>query len=1375
MSKDAAMPLRSKMLAMILAPALFGCMAGNAFAQSNYIPTVVPSATVTLTTSTASGRVGVDKAGNVFYINHASPYTLYELPAATPTTPVPLIYGLASSGSNAAFVDASGVLWVTANTSNQPLVEVPASNGIPNTALVTGNGSYISANGGLPVGTITTLCTATPTTLCSWGSSSIATNVTSNITGIVDVYSDGAGNVFLMDAYDATSSGAYDRIIRFKTSAPATGYLLADNLGVGGGGQNTVAQLTVAGDGNVYYVDSKTHSTANGNTYLIGSATATSSATPTQVGVSASIGTTVEVVSGKAVGISTDPWGNLIIVGATQISEVPLEAGSLNFVDEFAVANVTGVTSTVAAYFPMFATVANINYGGTFDPHGTYYYASSTNVMQEQIGGYNFGSVSVGTLTTAYIDYIVNVASIGKSYDFSAMSILAPSAANYPLLQSFPYGGAKSWASGGTAYPLGTQQYETQSIQPVHSGLLTGAFQVLSYVGSNTPLFTANLQGVGVGPQTFFLPGTATQAITLSQLGTTPAGTAKAKSFTPAGLALDTFGDIYLADTANHTVDVYCLATTTALAQLSSSNPTNDTYCQAKAGTTGNIFELSTIFVSPVAVALDGGNAVYVLDSSSSANTNPVTKLMPGLNSSAVINDAMASQAIVPAGATIAGTALSGPQGLAIDGYSNLYIADTGNNRIIQAHQFNAPYSQNVVYVPSTTTFGGTALSGPTGLAVDAAGDLFIADTKNNRVVEYSVTGVASVVNTGSITLKAPNGVSVLPSGALLISDQTNLVSLVSAGVGTPLTFPAANFSTLTPGTVAGVALDLFGNVYVSDSKNSQVVELNVNSPANGPLFPSRAVYTSSPDEDLYVYNAGTSPLTFSVAPSLSSTASYSIDSGTTTCVTTSPVAANSNCALAVYFTPQSLGILTTTATLTDNQPVVSGTATTTYGFKGTFAASSSQTALFSSILAPQTITFANPGVQTVGTPLTLVGSTNTPTNQNLLLSFASTTTSICTVSGTTATFIASGSCTITASVPGNTIYAPTSLSQTFTVNGIPQTITFSPISAQLYVYGMTVPLSATTTATGLTVAFTVDPSTTTGICTVSGTTVSVLATGTCIIDANQAGTSVYAAATQVSQSFNIANPVPVIGNISTANVSWGAPTFTLTVNGSAFVGSPVANATAPTSTIYWDSSPLVTTYVSPTQLTAVVHVGNTDYAGIHAITVQNPTPGGGTSNALQFEVDSEFTAPTPPNFTAPSATVTAGSSATYPVTLPPTATNVSAACLNLPTGATCSYASNTVTIATTASTPKGTYQIVVVFTETVPGASITTAFVLLPILLMPLAFVRKRLPSRGVLFTACIGLLLLAGAAFVTGCGGSTATQTHQVTSSAAVTLTVQ
>ena len=264
-----------------------------------------------------------------------------------------------------------------------------------------------------------------------------------------------------------------------------------------------------------------------------------------------------------------------------------------------------------------------------------------------------------------------------------------------------------------------------------------------------------------------------------------------------------------------------------------------------------------------------------MLDSSVSSSTNPVTKLF---------NSTMTASVVIPNGTTIAGLFLNSPQGITLDGYGNIYIADTGNNRIIQAHQYSANYSQNVVYVPSTTTFGGVALSGPTGLTVDAAGDLFIADTKNNRIVEYSVTGVASVISAGGITLKAPNGISVLPSGALVVTDQNNIASFIDNGVGTKLTFNTSTATALTPGTAAGVALDLFGNIYVPDSKNSQVVELNVNSPATAPVFPSTNVGSTSADSDLAIYNSGVSALTFSVAPSLASTTNFAIDTATTTC-----------------------------------------------------------------------------------------------------------------------------------------------------------------------------------------------------------------------------------------------------------------------------------------------------------------------------------------------------------------------------------------------------------------------------------------------------------------------------------------------------------
>jgi hypothetical protein len=99
------------------------------------------------------------------------------------------------------------------------------------------------------------------------------------------------------------------------------------------------------------------------------------------------------------------------------------------------------------------------------------------------------------------------------------------------------------------------------------------------------------------------------------------------------------------------------------------------------------------------------------------------------------------------------------------------------------------------------------------------------------------------------------------------------------------------------------------------------------------------------------------------------------------------------------------------------------------------------------------------------------------------------------------------------------------------------------------------------------------------------------------------------------------------------------------------------------------------------------------------------------------------------------------------------------------------------VTITTSSTTPAGTYQITIVFTETAPGAA--TGFVLLPILLLPLLFLRKKLAARG-FFTICLGLVLITAAALSTGCGGgggggSSPPQTHTVTSSGTVSLTVQ
>ena len=123
--------------------------------------------------------------------------------------------------------------------------------------------------------------------------------------------------------------------------------------------------------------------------------------------------------------------------------------------------------------------------------------------------------------------------------------------------------------------------------------------------------------------------------------------------------------------------------------------------------------------------------------------------------------------------------------------------------------------------------------------------------------------------------------------------------------------------------------------------------------------------------------------------------------------------------------------------------------------------------------------------------------------------------------------------------------------------------------------------------------------------------------------------------------------------------------------------------------------------------------------------------------------------------------------------------TGAAATCLNLPAGAVCSFsfATGVLTISTASTTPTGTYQVTVVFAETVARAS--SAFVLLPFLLLPLYFLRKKLTSRGIWSVACFGVILLAATAFNVGCGGSstatTTTTTQSVTSSGVVGMQVK
>jgi len=99
---------------------------------------------------------------------------------------------------------------------------------------------------------------------------------------------------------------------------------------------------------------------------------------------------------------------------------------------------------------------------------------------------------------------------------------------------------------------------------------------------------------------------------------------------------------------------------------------------------------------------------------------------------------------------------------------------------------------------------------------------------------------------------------------------------------------------------------------------------------------------------------------------------------------------------------------------------------------------------------------------------------------------------------------------------------------------------------------------------------------------------------------------------TSNTQTFTILNPMPTITNLSPPSATVGGSQFTLTVTGTNFVR---------TSVVRWNGADRATTYVSPTQLTAVIPATDLVMAGTAQVTVFNPPPGGGTSNAVSLMV----------------------------------------------------------------------------------------------------------------------------------------------------------
>lgn len=194
------------------------------------------------------------------------------------------------------------------------------------------------------------------------------------------------------------------------------------------------------------------------------------------------------------------------------------------------------------------------------------------------------------------------------------------------------------------------------------------------------------------------------------------------------------------------------------------------------------------------------------------------------------------SAAAIAINPTVSSTGLNESLGEAVDAAGNLFIADSSNNRIVKVPAGGGTATS------ITPSVGGQSISTPAGVAVDGAGSLFIADFGNNRIVEVPPGGGAAIAitPTGSVgALNSPDDVAVDATGDLFICDDfKNRVVEIPAGGGSAIAIsPTVNGLGLSqPG---GIAVDTTGNLYIADTNHNRIVKVPAGSGAATAIDPT--------------------------------------------------------------------------------------------------------------------------------------------------------------------------------------------------------------------------------------------------------------------------------------------------------------------------------------------------------------------------------------------------------------------------------------------------------------------------------------------------------------------------------------------------------